>query len=234
MKTIKNIFKSKITYAVLACLLLVGVFAGLTTLASDDPIVTIESKNINHADSARLVYQVKLANVTRDELVANAGKLKMHFWTTEPAAPNATPELTTTEFIFDDTKENAPEAWVLFESYDIAPKAMTNSVYCAVEYNGVYSGVCRYVWRERFVESAFDQRVGERAAEAADCHAAQRSQNQTHGDTSTMMKVKLSGAPHLKTSAERRSFAFATGPEATSAARRVGETTSCTPSEHIT
>jgi hypothetical protein len=167
MKTIKNIFKSKITYAVLACLLLVGIFAGLTTLASDDPIVTIESKNINHADSARLVYQVKLANVTRDELIANAGKLKMHFWTTEPSAPNATPELTTTEFIFDDTKKNAPEAWVLFESYNIAPKAMTNSVYCAVEYDGVYSDVCRYSVFEYLCEAGLGATDNQKALYAA-------------------------------------------------------------------
>lgn len=167
MKTIKNIFKSKITYAVLACLLLVGIFAGITTLASDDPIVTIESKNINHADSARLVYQVKLANVTRDELVANMDKLKMHFWTTEPSAPDATPELTSTEFIFDDTKENAPEAWVLFESYNIAPKAMTNSVYCAVEYDGVYSDVCRYSVFEYLCQAGLGATENQKALYAA-------------------------------------------------------------------
>ena len=161
MKTIKNIFKSKITYAVLACLLLVGIFAGLTTLASNDPVVTIVAKNVNHAESARLVYRVQVANVTEQDLINNASALKMHFWTTEPTAPNATPEYTVIGGTTDGDDANG--AYVLFESYDIAPKAMTNSVYCVAEYNGVYSDVCRYSVFEYLCEASMTANADQKA-----------------------------------------------------------------------
>ena len=161
MKTIKNIFKSKITYAVLACLLLVGIFAGLTTLASNDPVVTIVAKNVNHAESARLVYRVHIANVTEQDLINNPDALKMHFWTSEPTAPNAAPEYTVVGGVKDG--EDATGAYALFESYDIAPKAMTNSVYCAAEYNGVYSDVCRYSVFEYLCEASMTANADQKA-----------------------------------------------------------------------
>ena len=160
MKTIKNIFKSKITYAVLACLLLVGIFAGLTTIASNDPIVTIESKNIDHSDSARLIYRVRIAHVTETEVTANLENLKMHFWATEPSSANATPAYTVYGTVVGENDEGV---LVEFLSYDIAPKAMTNSVYCAAEYNGVYSDVCRYSVFEYLCEASLTGNTNQNA-----------------------------------------------------------------------
>ncbi len=143
MNKVKNIFKSKVTLAIIACLLLVGVFAGLTMISSGDgdPILTIESKNINHADSARLNYRVFIANVSEETVLANKDTLEMNFWTTEPASPDANPE-----YVTKGTVEGAENGgvWVVFESFAIAPKAMTNSIYCSAEYNGKYSDVDRY------------------------------------------------------------------------------------------
>ena len=122
---------------------------------TDDPVVTIEETNINHADSARLVYNVFIKNATTSEVGENLDKLKMHFWTTEPAAANATPGATVQGYV-DTTKTHEGGVWVFFESYDIAPKAMTNSVYCAAEYNGTYSDVFRYSVFEYLCEAALD------------------------------------------------------------------------------
>ena len=74
----KKIFKSKITMVILACLLLVGVFAGVSAMAENEKTLDIAGVNIVHDGMVKIHYDV---NVEGYDLVEN--NLKIYFWGTK-------------------------------------------------------------------------------------------------------------------------------------------------------
>ena len=173
MKTIKNIFKSKITYAVLACLLLVGIFAGISTIAGKaEPVLTIVSKNVNHDQGASIVYKVNVQNITKNDL--DIGNVTMKFWydapksAADPAGDVVVP--------YDSTSKDDGSFDVYFESVGFAPKDMTKAIYAAACYtdaegNETYSGIVRYSVYEYIVEAGSNPN---KTAEQANLYAAMK------------------------------------------------------------
>ncbi len=142
MNKIKNIFKSKVTLAILACLLLVGVFAGLTTIATGTtPTITVVSKNLNHDESARIIYTVRIDNASSEDWILTPGTMK--FWAEMPADASVEPDLTV-KGTYVEGSDDGTGFNVTFESYPIAPAEMTSSIYSAVQFDGVSTGVEQY------------------------------------------------------------------------------------------
>ena len=155
MKTIKNILKSKITYAVLACLLLVGIFAGISTLAEDvQPTLTITGKNINHAENASIVYQVKVDNLSTE--VQAQDRFTMKFWAEAPKSAAEPAGAVVKPYLYTDNADGSFN--VHFESIGFAPKDMTTAVYAAACYTDAtgketYSNITRYSVYEYLCEA---------------------------------------------------------------------------------
>ena len=173
MKTIKNIFKSKITYAVLACLLLVGIFAGISTIAGKaEPTLTITGKNINHSENASVVYEVKIDNVSADfQLTAN---MTMKFWMDPPKSAADPAGYVDDEPLFTRYENGAQYA--TFESLGFAPKDMTKAIYAAACYtdaegNETYSEIVRYSVYEYIIEAGNNEN---KTAEQANLYAAMK------------------------------------------------------------
>ena len=169
MKTIKNIFKSKITLAVLACLLLVGVFAGISTMAADgEPVFTVVEKNINHDQNASVYYKVKVDGVDANFVATNYGKFIMKFWNAPQTDVTAAAGYTATVDRYDGN-------YIYFESIGVAPKDMTTpfySVVCYVDSDGnesCYSDTCRYSVFEYLCEA---NRKEDKTAEQERLYAA--------------------------------------------------------------
>ena len=155
MKTIKNILKSKITYAVLACLLLVGIFAGISTMAEEvQPTLTITGKNINHAESASIVYEVKVENISAD--VQAQDRFTMKFWAEAPKSAADPAGAVVRPYLYTDNADGSFN--VHFESIGFAPKDMTTAVYAAACYTDAsgketYSNITRYSVYEYLCEA---------------------------------------------------------------------------------
>jgi hypothetical protein len=173
MKTIKNIFKSKITYAVLACLLLVGIFAGISTIAGKaEPTLTITGKNINHSENASVVYEVKIDNVSEEfQFTAN---VTMKFWM-DPPKSAADPAGDVDDEPRFTRYENGSQ-YVTFESIGFAPKDMTKAIYAAACYTDAdgketYSEIVRYSVYEYIIEAGNNEN---KTAEQANLYAAMK------------------------------------------------------------
>ena len=87
MKNIKNIFTNKITMVALACLLLVGVFAGITALATESqPELELVSVTLNHEATPTIKYTVAIKGLASEDDVPDLANLSMRFWGAEPVA----------------------------------------------------------------------------------------------------------------------------------------------------
>ena len=151
MEKIKNILKSKVTIVALACLLLVGVFAGISALATEGtPEFAIVGRNINHAVNASLVYKVEVSGITGK--IDSYDDYEMRFWYDNiPTNLNSKPNHTATVAQSDGYSKGSEILY--FESEGIAPKDMTKVVYAAVFYKGeAVTSLDRYSVFEYVVE----------------------------------------------------------------------------------
>ena len=130
--------------AVIACLLLVGVFAGITALAGDaTPEVKITSTNLAYNAEAKLVYNVEVDNITSP---IGPSDITMLFWSEDPgtdASAAAASAVDLTEM--DENLSGEYNAVML--SNGIAPQRMTQVIWAAAKYtaddNEYYSNVVR-------------------------------------------------------------------------------------------
>ena len=136
MKNIKNIFTNKITMVVLACLLLVGVFAGITALATEStPSLELVSINLNHEATPTLKYTVAIKGLGSEDDIPDVANLSMKFWTDAPAditgkagdVANAANSRMSAP-IWDEEKN---VAYVDFYSIGFSPKRMTDTIFAS-------------------------------------------------------------------------------------------------------
>ena len=117
----KKIFKSKIFVTALACLLLVGVFAGVYTLANDNSIEFTEV-NLEYSDYVHITYKIA-ANIDATEDIV------VKFWGVHPTDANddgiydETPDLTA------NAQFNETDGTYVAASKGFAPYEMTQVVY---------------------------------------------------------------------------------------------------------
>ena len=141
----KKILTSKITMAIVACLLLVGIFAGVSVLAGDStPEVKITSTNLAYDAEAKLVYNVQVDNITDPVGPSN---LTMLFWSENPGADASAATASATEYQY--SAWNGGDFDAALYSKGIAPQKMTQVIWAAAKYtadNGdaYYSDVVRY------------------------------------------------------------------------------------------
>ena len=135
MKNIKNILKNKITMVVLACLLLVGVFAGVTALATEgQPTLELVSITLNHEATPTLRYEVAIKGITENQVPA-LKNLTMKFWSEEPTdiTGEAGDVATVTNGRVEDGNWNAEAGvyTVYFYSIGFSPKRMTDTLFAS-------------------------------------------------------------------------------------------------------
>lgn len=140
MKNIKNIFTNKITMVVLACLLLVGVFAGITIAATEvTPSLELVSVNLNHEAVPTIKYTVAIKGfATKDDAInaISLSNLSMKFWADKPAditgaagdEANIDNGRMSNEFAWDEEKG---VLLVDFYSIGFSPKRMTDTVFAS-------------------------------------------------------------------------------------------------------
>ena len=132
----KRIFKSKAFVIAIACLLLVGVFAGVSALADANQVtVKTTAVGLNYDGAAKLAYTVEIANGDA------SGEAKMYFWTEFPG------ETVTAEAVLaagQDWQEiNFVDGKWTVSSPGFAPKKMTQVIYAGAVYtdeSGTYYG----------------------------------------------------------------------------------------------
>lgn len=125
----KKILKSKVTVVILACLLLVGVFAGVTVLANSAPTLKISYANVEYGGQAQIVYGID-STVTTDGI---EDSMEMYFWGSYPTEENKNSPEATSKVEYN-TAENARTPFVA-TSRGFAPYEMTQVVYAQVVYN---------------------------------------------------------------------------------------------------
>ena len=158
MENIKNILKSKVTVVALACLLLVGVFAGITALATEStPETSITAINVNHGGDISLVYEVKIENI--DSFDENLFTMK--FWSYEPSSAGAEAQTVATEAELKHFSNNTATVWV--KSVPFAPKDMSKRVYAVADYAGNCSEIKAYSVLEYLCEATLDANADQKA-----------------------------------------------------------------------
>lgn len=131
--------------AIIACLLLVGVFATVSTLAGDStPVVKITSTNLAYDAEAKLVYNVKVDGITTP---VGASNLSMIFWTSDPGVDAAASAASATEYT--DSAWDGGDFDAAMLSGGIAPQKMTQVIWAAAKYvaddgSVHYSNIVRY------------------------------------------------------------------------------------------
>ena len=137
MKNIKNFFTSKVTLAVLACLLLVGVFAGITVLATENtPALELTGVGINHDATPAIKYDVTITGLS-GEITDNLDRYEMRFWGYEPADVNDAgytdvASVANNRAFFGEYADGAQS--VSFLSKGFSPKEMTDTLFAAAVY----------------------------------------------------------------------------------------------------
>lgn len=145
MNKIKNILKSKVTMVALACLLLVGVFAGITALATETKATPeITAINVNHGGNISLLYDVTISGL--DAPITSKDGFEMKFWSSKPANAAAEANYVAPAEDIDigaDTYKNGQQTFTV-ASITFAPKDMNKVIFAAACYNGEYSDVVEY------------------------------------------------------------------------------------------
>ena len=137
MKNLKKFFTSKVTLAVLACLLLVGVFAGITVLATENtPALELTGVGINHDATPAIKYDVTITGLS-GEITDNLDRYEMRFWGYEPADVNDAgytdvASVANNRAFFGEYADGAQS--VSFLSKGFAPKEMTDTIFAAAVY----------------------------------------------------------------------------------------------------
>ena len=176
MKNIKKFFTSKVTLAVLACLLLVGVFAGITVLATENtPALELTGVGINHDATPSIKYDVNITGLS-GAITDNLDRYEMRFWGYEPKDVNDagytdTASVANNRAFFGEYADGAQT--VSFLSKGFAPKEMTDTIFAAAVYVdedgnvSAASAIKRYSIFEYICEAGLSGDADQKALNAA-------------------------------------------------------------------
>ena len=149
----KKILKSKIFAISLACMLLVGVFAGISILANNTPTLTISGVNLKHDGQVKLAFTIEVDNEK-----INESNLHLFLWGKGYPTGNAldTPDMTAS-VKYSDNNDGTFVAY----SKGFAPAEMTQVVYAQVVYDDgeetiARSNIVRYSVFEHICRMSID------------------------------------------------------------------------------